>query len=242
MKKSKFLAMASALALTAALMNPLNTLAANPGMGEITVGGTGAVNMTPDVAYVSLGVNAQDASPKKAQEKNNEAVEKVIAALKAMGIAEKDIRTTNFYMYPNYGNSGKGMELITGYTVNNTVTATVRDIKIVGEVLSEAADAGANVSNGVQFGLLDSSAAYNEALTLAMENASDKAQTIAKTMGKIIGSPSSVTESGGSYTPVYNSMQRAAMDTVGGAGGAVPLQAGELTVTANVQMVFEYTR
>ena len=210
--------------------------------GEITVNGTGYVNIVPDVAYITLGVNTQDASPKTAQTRNSQQVAAVIAAVKAMGIAEKDIKTTNFYMYPQYDYSGaKGVETVVGYTVSNSVTVTVRDIDQVGALLGAAADAGANISSGVQFGLLDSSAAYHKALALAMANASAKASVIAKNLNRTVGSPSSVTESGGMYAPVYSSAgaNLAAMDA--GASG-VPVQAGELTVTANVQMVFEYLR
>lgn len=242
MKSRKIVALAIAGVLLLAGMgvpSVKQAYAAEPNLGEITVSGTGSVSMVPDVAYVTLGVNTQDASPKTAQEKNNRLIEKVINAVIGMGIAEKDIKTTNFYMYPNY-DYNKGSEAIVGYTVSNTVTVTVRDINKVGDVLGTAADAGANVSSGVQFSLLDSTAAYNEALVLAMENASAKAKTIAGALGKSIGNPASVSESGGNYMPVYTGLQKAAMDTA--AGASVPVQAGELTVSATVQVVYEYAR
>ena len=208
--------------------------------GSISVSGTGAINVNPDVAYISLGVSTKGVDPKATLEANNRAIAAVISAVREKGIAEKDIRTTDFNMYPDYNNGyDREGERASGYTVSNNLSVVVRDINIVGDVLGVAANAGANVSGGVQFGLLDNSAAYNEALVLAIESAVGKAQAIAGALGKSIGSPTSVTESVNYYAPYYAAAENMAMDS---AGGGVPMQTGKLTVTANVQMVYEFAR
>jgi uncharacterized protein YggE len=210
------------------------------GNGEISVSGAGSVNVNPDVAYVSLGVTTKNADPKAALEKNNQLIAEVISAVRKMGVAEKDIRTTDFNMYPSYDyNYEKGSDQISSYMVSNNVNVVIRDIAVVGDVLGAAADAGANVSGGVQFGLLDNSAAYNEALVLAIQNAVGKAEAIAGALGKSIGSPSSVSESMNYYSPYAAGMLNMAMDA---SVGSVPMQTGKLTVTANVQMVYEYAK
>ncbi|MCL2351972.1 MAG: SIMPL domain-containing protein [Firmicutes bacterium] len=209
------------------------------GKGEINVSGTGSVNINPDVAYMSLGVSTQNADAKDAMDENSRLIAAVIGAVKAAGVAEKDIRTDGFSMYPTYDYSN-GVNNITGYSVSNNVTVTVRDIASVGAVLGAAADAGANVAGGVQFGVLDNSAAYNDALALAIENAAGKARTIAKSLNLSIGSPVSVTESSGGYpAPLYTG---ALNSSVANAAGNVPVQTGKLTVTANVSVTYEYAR
>ena len=207
---------------------------------EITVSGAGAINVNPDVAYVSLGVNTKGIDPKAALEENNRLIATVIVAIREKGVAEKDIRTTDFNMYPEYyyGYEKEG-EQLRGYTISNTVSVVVRDITAVGDVLGAAANAGANVSGGVQFGLLNNSAAYNEALVLAIENAAGKAEAIAGALGKAIGSPSSVVETGNYYSPYYAAAENLSHDAM---VGNVPVQTGKLTISANVQMVYEFIK
>jgi len=213
---------------------------AGVGSGEISVSGTGAINVNPDVAYISLGVSTKGIDPKATLEENNRSIAAVISAVREKGVAEKDIRTTDFNMYPdyNYGLS-EFKDQILGYTVSNNVSIVVRDITVVGDVLGAAADAGANVSGGVQFGMLDNSEAYNEALGLAIKNAVGKAEAIAGALGKSIGSPSSVSEAVNYYSPYYAAAENLSMNA---AVGSVPVQTGKLTVSANVQMVYEFTK
>jgi uncharacterized protein YggE len=216
--------------------------AGNTGGGgsEISVSGAGSINVNPDVAYISLGVSTKGVEPKAALEENNRLIAAVIKVIREKGVAEKDIRTTDFNMYPDYNyDYGKDGGQIRGYTVSNNVSIVVRDISSVGDVLGAAANAGANISGGVQFGLLDNSAAYNEALVLAIRNAVGKAEAIAGALGKSIGSPSSVSETANYYTPYLAAAENMSRDA---AAGGVPVQTGKLTVTANVQMVYEFSK
>ena len=208
------------------------------GSSEISVSGAGSVNVNPDVAYISLGVTTKGKDPKAALDENNKSIAAVISAVLEKNVAEKDIRTTDFNMYPDYNyNYDRDGEQVSGYTVTNNVSIVVRDIAAVGDILAAAANAGANASGGVQFGLLDNSAAYNDALVLAIANAVGKAEAIAGAVGKPLGSPSSVTETYNYYSPYYAAAENFSREpSVGG----VPVQAGKLTITANVQMVYEF--
>ena len=208
--------------------------------GEINVSGTGTINVNPEVAYVTLGVNTKGTDPKDALEENNRLIAAVISVIRDKGVAEKDIRTTDFNIYPDYNyNYDKYEEQLRGYTVTNNVSVVIRNIAIVGDVLGAAADAGANSYGGVQFGLLDNSAAYNEALVLALKNAVDKAEAIAGALGKPIGSPASITETVNYYSPYYAATENLSRDA---AVGSVPVSTGKLTVSANVQMTYEFTK
>ena len=205
--------------------------------GRITVTGQGSVKVKPDIALVDLGVQAQNADAKAAQAANSERAAAVIAALKALGIKEADIQTSHYNLYPTYDYSAKGEARVTGYTVQNTINVTLRDINLVGEAIDAAIEAGANVSNGIRFTINDSGAYYAEALALAVAGAKQKALAIAGAMRVTVGNPIEVTENGGNYMPV--AYENALMDSAVRAE-AMPVQAGELEVTATITAVFTY--
>ncbi len=223
-----------------AAAGPQKIYAAEPGKSEISVSGSGSINVNPDVAYVSLGVSTQDASAKTALENNNTIMENVVSAIKEMGIAERDIRTTNFTMYESYDYMVvSGRDKATGYTVNNGLTVVVRDIDQLGDLLGVAADAGANSFSGIEFSLLDNASVYKEALALAVQEAAGKAEAIAAALGGTLDGAVTVTESNNYYSPVYAG---ALNSSVSFDAASVPVQAGKLTVTANVQVSYGFTK
>ena len=210
------------------------------GSSKISVSGTGSVNVNPDVAYISLGVSTRGVDIKQILDENNQAVASVIKAIMDKGVAEKDIRTSDFSMYPEYSyNYDKDSEQIRGYTVSNNITVVIRDIASVGDILGTAANAGANASGGVQFGMLDNSSVYNEALVLAIRNAVGKAETISGELGMKLDNPSLVSENISYYTPYLASAVNFSRDE---AVGSVPVQSGKLTITAHVQMEYVLTK
>ena len=232
MKKFMFL-----FALTMAVAFLSSTAYAQEVTG-ITVNGEGAVTIVPDVASVSVGAETQDSSPLEAQRRNNVKISDVIAALKALGIDEADIRTTSFFMHP-IQNWRDGVGEVVGYMVSNRVDVTVRDIDMVGAVLTAATEAGANASSNITFGLLDGTAAYNQALALAVANAQGKAQTIAGALGVNVGAAVDVVElSGARFVPRAQADMEMAAAAAPMAVADVPIQGGELTVTANIRATF----
>jgi uncharacterized protein YggE len=239
MKRTKLFTAIFAIMLAGAIFaQPLQATATEP--STIAVSGTGAVSLPPDIATVNLGVSTQDANPQRALVENNRLTEIVIATLLGLDIDEDDIRTAHFFIDPVFG---PDWIAITGYRVTNSISVTIRDIDQVGEILGAAVAAGANVSHGVNFGISDSSEAYEQALALAIQDAQRRARAIAAALDAQIIARVSVVEMGGMHTPVARQLAGAvvaeaqAMDW-----GAVPIEAGELTVTANVQIVFSVTQ
>ncbi|MCL2573167.1 MAG: SIMPL domain-containing protein [Defluviitaleaceae bacterium] len=205
----------------------------------ITVNGAGAVSVTPDMATVNLGVSTQNASVQRALEENNILVATVIAAMLEIGIDEDDIRTASFWIDPAFG---PDWTTITGFRVTNSVSVIVRDIEQVGDVLGAAVAAGANVSHGVSFGISDSASAYSQALALAVQNAEGKAQALAAALGRDITGIVSVVEMGGMHSPMARGLYGAgAVAEADMAWSSVPIEAGSMTVTASVQIVYSIT-
>lgn len=204
----------------------------------INVSGQSKVNASPDIAYITLGVISEDSDAKAAQKANAKAMEKVIAAIKASGVKNEDIKTVNYTIYPKYDyNKETGTSAIIGYSVNNSVSVTVRDLDKTGSIIDAAAESGVNVSSSINFGLSSYEEYYNEALKNAVLAAKKKAGTIADALGVALKSPITVSEGGG-YSPLRNyvSYDMAMESSV----AATPIQPGALEITANVNIVYEY--
>ncbi|MCH4889448.1 DUF541 domain-containing protein [Acidaminobacter sp. JC074] len=201
----------------------------------VSVSGVGTVTVKPDIAYINVGVETQDADAGLAQQENAKKMTAVMAALKKVGILEDDIKTVQYSIYDRYDYKEDGTD-VKYYVVNNNVKVTIRDIDKVGDVIDAAAGAGSNQVSSIQFGISNEDEVYAEALKLAMTSAKSKATAIMSTFGKVPGLPSRVSESsyyGGSVRMDYNVMAaEAKMST--------PVSAGELTVTANVSVDYNY--
>jgi len=202
---------------------------------KLTVSASGTVSVMPDVAYISVGVTTQSKNMKKAQSDNKDKMNTLYAALRSAGIAESDIRTTQYAVYPiqDYRDSAYK---ITGYHVVNSIELTVRDIEKAGEYLDIAAENGANTANSVRFGLLDEKVNYNAALALAMEAAKQKAAAIADAGGHTITGTLEITEIS-AYEQVFRNYDSAMMAEAESA--STPILAGELSVTARISVVYE---
>ncbi|MDR0819292.1 MAG: SIMPL domain-containing protein [Oscillospiraceae bacterium] len=205
------------------------------GTRVIEVTGNGSVKATPDIAVLNLGVTTTGATT-AIQSENTAIMDRVLAAVKALGVDEKDIKTDGYYMNPNYDYAnGKGDKII-GYTVYNTIEVKVRNISKAGEVLAAANAAGANTNNGVSFRLSDVETYYNQALEKAISNAKGKASTIAKALGVSVELPVRVSENGSYYTPIaYGNY-----DAVTENSQSVTISQGELEVTASVSVSYAY--
>lgn len=206
----------------------------------ISVSGEAAVHLEPDVAYLFLGVDTQYDSPLRAQERNSAIMADVIAAIRALGVDESDIQTTRFNMFPVQHWTEVGGPQTVGYMVSNHISVTVRDIDNVGAVLGAATGAGANAASSVSFGLQDGGSAYSQALALAVEDATEKARTIAQALGRNLGNVISVNEFSQMGIRPFP-VARAEMGFASSwdmAGAGVPVQGGELAITAHVQITF----
>src|ERR1035437_5745290 len=179
----------------------------------IVVTGQGQITATPDIAYLSLGVNSQEATVAQAQNDANTAMTAVMLVLKNKGIADADITTTGININPVY-NYSNNTNTITGYQVSNTVTVTVRNIGNVSSIIDASVAAGGNFIrvNSISFGVSDPSPYMKQARAKAMANALDTAGQLATLGGVKLGPPVYITESSGYYppSPVYYSASVAA--------------------------------
>lgn len=235
-----FLATVLVMAAIAGIMGafPSNAENVQPARNTINVTGSGKVSASPDIAYISLGVVTEDKVANTAQQNNAKAMDQIISKIKGLGIAAEDIKTIGYNINPKYDyNKDTGESSITGYSVTNTVQVTVRDIKKTGSVIDTASVNGANITNGISFGLSDYEKYYNQALKSAITAAKKRAETIAGALSISLKKPVTVTDNGAT-APVYN-YRSYDMNAVS-AKVATPVEAGSIEVTANVNMVYEY--
>jgi uncharacterized protein YggE len=205
---------------------------------ELTVGET--VNSAPDIAQIGTGVTTRAQSAKEAVRLNAAAMQKVVDRLKTLGIADKDIQTSNFNLNArfNYPNGG-GEPVFAGYEASNQGSVKVRDVTKVGEVLDALVAAGANNINGPSFMLDDDTAAQQEARTRAFQRGQAMAQGYARMAGytgvRLLEVSESV-QSRGPRPPVPVAYRAEA------AQAKTPIEPGEVGTTVNLTLKYEMTR
>ena len=205
----------------------------------IWVNGEGKVVAVPDVAILNLGIEAQETSVNAAQSRAAEAMAEVMEALKAQGVAEKDIQTQyfNIQRVTRWDNE-KQQEIVIGYRVTNVVTAKIREIEKTGAIIDAAAVAGGDLTriNGVSFTVDDPSAYYKEARTQAVTDAQAKAKQLADIAGVKLGKPTYISENAYTPGPIYR------QDMLGKAAEAsapeTPISPGEMEISISVQLVY----
>jgi len=201
---------------------------------QIRVVGSATITTSPDTAITQLGVQTYNSEIEPAIDENNRKSDAVQAALIRQGIAEEDMQTTSFNIYPQRDYSNDRPEEIIGYQVSNMVSVVIRDLDSVGEVLQIALDAGANTVSSVSFTLDDPIPFMNEARVKAIEDARQKAESMAQAADIELGKVKSITET--SYSVPIATRADYAEDAY---KSGVPIQSGELELTMSVEMVFE---
>ncbi len=146
------------------------------------VTGEGKVTMQPDSDTISAGVTATGSTSQQVQFQINDTINKVSAAVKSLGIAPEDIKTTNYNINPTY-NYNSGSQQITGYSGNTTLTITVKDITKVNRITDALTAAGATNVNNQGFSIINKTNAENIARQKAITDAQTKAQQIAHVAG-----------------------------------------------------------
>jgi len=203
----------------------------------ITVVGVGKASGAPDVANISVGVETQADTVQQAVADNKAKMTLLLDALKALGVADKDIQTSNYSVYTERQSvpspEGKGAVGPTIFHVNNQVNVTVRDVNKLGDALDKTVAAGANNIYGISFSVDDPTKLQADARTEAIADAKARAESLAKLAGVTLGDVVSVSEVIGSSVPMYDA--RAAM---GMGGGGTPVQPGELEVSMSIQVTF----
>ncbi|GFE51986.1 membrane protein [Roseobacter cerasinus] len=199
----------------------------------ITVTGVGTVEMVPDMATLSLGVTEQAERAADAMTATSGAVAAVLDRLEQAGISPLDVQTDQLSLQPVWSDYNSDSRRITGFTATNMLTVRVRDLDGLGRVLDLVISDGANRFNGLSFGLQDPKPAQDAARAAAVADAMDRARQLAEAAGVALGDIRSISEHDGVARPQMMEMalSRAAAD--------VPIAQGELSISAQVNMVFD---
>lgn len=208
---------------------------------RLTVNGEGVVTVTPDIAYINIGVETEDKDASIAQSENAKLMTSVKKAIMKAGIKEDDMQTMNYSIYKTskYFNDRDPEDV---YRATNTLKVTVRDLDNLGDLIDVASKSGANQINSIRFTVEDEDKFYQEALVLAMNNAKGKADAILGSMSKKTGMPVRISESsygGGLYreTGAIAFSAKADMNSY-----STPIQAGDIQVSANVSVEYDYSK
>ena len=202
----------------------------------LSVSASADVKRAPDVASIGAGVVTQAADANAAMRANAEQMQKVMAAIRAAGIADKDIRTSGINLSPQYRYAENQPPAITGYQASNNVDLKVRDLGKLGKVLDALVASGANQVNGPSFEIDQPDAVQDEARRAALDKAQARAQMYAKSLGLQVRRIVSISEGGGFNPPMPMPMVRlAAMAKDAG----TEVSPGENTVGASIDVVFE---
>jgi uncharacterized protein YggE len=235
-KKTLIFAALAVLAVVVSACGPatINQEAPAP-LRTVSVTGSGQANLVPDIAYIYVGVHTEKPSAAESVAENNAQTQAMIQALKDFGIDTKDIRTTNFSIWPmdKFDPATGQPSGLKVYTVDNTVYITVRDLAKLGDLLDTVIAAGANTVNSVQFDVADKDAALKQARADAVKDAQSKAQELAGVAGLALGEIQSISFN---ESPIYPVMEGRGGGGAAAEAPAVPIQPGQLTfsVTVNV--------
>ncbi|HZH43342.1 MAG TPA: SIMPL domain-containing protein [Lysobacter sp.] len=234
------LALATALVLgTPAMTAQAQTVPAVATDGTLLqVSAQGDVRRVPDIAVVSTGVVTQAPDANAAMRANAEQMAKVVAAIKAAGIAERDIQTSGVNLFPQYHYTENQPPKITGYQASNTVNIKIRDIAKTGRILDALVAVGANQINGPSFDIDRKDAALDEARQDAIAKARARAELYAKTLGMRVRRIVSVSENSGMFPPP-RPMQAMAMGRAEKMAADTVLAPGENELSVTLDVVFE---
>jgi len=232
-----FLAAALALPAAAALAQSPAPVAAPVDGTLLSVSATGEARRVPDVATLSAGVVTQAADANAALRANAEQMNRLMEAVREAGIAERDIRTSDLGVSPQYRRQEGQAREISGYEARNTVNLTVRDISALGGVIDALVAAGANQVYGPSFEIGDPETAQDEARRSALEAARSRAGLYADALGLRVRRIVSISEGGG-FMPPRPMLAMRAMDAM----ESSPVSPGESTVSVNLDVVFELGR
>ena len=204
---------------------------------RLDVNATGEVTRVPDVAIISAGVVSRSPTASAALQETAARIDRVLAALKRAGVADRDVQTSNVNLNAEYRYPENQAPQLVGYTATNSVTIRFRDIRSTGKILDALVNQGANQISGPSLVVDKPEAALDEARSKAIAIGRERAEIYARSLGMRVARVVSVNESGGSYPapppmPMYARAEAAqAADT-----RIVP---GEQKLQVNLAMTFE---
>lgn len=207
------------------------TSAGVPGMRQITVIGHGEAAGRPDRATVQIGVETEATTAQDALAQNTARAQAVITKLKDLGVAERDVQTSNFSIYPTYATDGRQ---VMGYHVSNSVSVTIRKLDEAGTLLDQVVQTGANSVNGISFSVENDETLMEQARKAAIQHAQAEAEQLAQTAGAAVGEVLVITQNVGSAPPQIFAGRAALADS----SAPVPVQPGEQRFSVDVQVTF----
>lgn len=200
----------------------------------VKVTGEATLQATPDQATITIGVQTENVDPKLAQQENAQTISDIITVLKELGIAESNIKTSDYRIDPQY-NYIEGKEIFKNYKVHHMLQIKTKDIEKVGSIIDAAVKHGANSVSNIHFSLANSESYYNQALTIALNNAYEKALTLTKAIkAPLHPIPIQIEELSATTPPViYQTTSFVKASTT-------PIQPGELQITATIRAEYKY--
>ncbi|MFC2039671.1 SIMPL domain-containing protein [Chloroflexota bacterium] len=204
----------------------------------IWVSGEGRVSSAPDIATLNLGIETEATTVKLAQDTAARATNALMGELNGFNIADKDIQTTGFSIYPvRRWLEEQEREVTIAYRVTHQLRVKIRNIDDAGPVIDAVVAAGGDAArlNGISFGLDDPTEAQDQARELALANAEAKAKQLASVAGVRLGAPTYINESSLASPVRYDS---AFLAEVAVAQSATPVSPGETETVVSVQVVY----
>jgi uncharacterized protein YggE len=207
---------------------------------SFTVTGKGEVTAVPDTALISMGVNKQAPSVETAKNQVNNIINKITDDLKNLGVEEKNIKTTDYSVNPNY-DYANGSQKINGYSVNASVEVRLQPIDKANQAIDIATKDGATNVSGVQFVIDEKKQKdlQDEARKKAIDAAKEKAQSISSASGIRLGRLVDVQESNDDFTPRPMMAVGKAMDSAVAQAPTTELNPGQNKITSNVTLSYE---
>jgi uncharacterized protein YggE len=219
-----------ATAATAGMLSGAPALAQVAPPAIISVSGEVTVSVAPDLAEIDAGVTSEAKTAREVSETNNAAMGKLLLALKAAGIEERDVQTSRLSLQPESAPSRTGgPSAIIGYRASNHVTVRVRDVTKVASVIDTLVGAGANDIGGISFSVSQASKLLDEARERAIADARRKAEIYARAAGVTLGAPVSISEEGAPGPMQFRKM-------AGGMAASAPVAQGEETLQVTVSV------
>jgi hypothetical protein len=208
------------------------TTGTEPALHTLTVSGSGKITVVPDVARVYLGVSLTKPTVKEARDAAASAMTEILAAIKALNIADADIRTTGLNLSARYANGSSTR--IVGYAISEQVQVTVRDLDKAGDVIDVATANGATDVNGISFEVADPAKAQDDARAAAVVAARTSAVAMASAANVTLGAVVSISDASAPSPIYYGATVGAPMADL-----KTPVQPGTQDVFAQVTLVFE---
>jgi len=203
----------------------------------ITVTETEEVFSKPDLGIISFSVITEKKTVNDAMAENTESMNNIIVAMKDMGVEDKDLKTTSFYITPRYewyegGVYMKGERILVGYEITQTLQVKIRDLDSTGDIIQKAADNGANQTGSLQFTIENEDEVREEARNNAIKKAKVKAKKLAKSLGVSLGRIVNFYESG--YVPRYDYYGKGGMDMMEATSPNIEIGENEVAVTVSI--------